>query len=84
MRRYMVVADGAGEYDVDFTVTWFDATSPEEAAAKAVHPSQGYGKRDGGKLYVIRAECVVAFATEQRTVTDLISGAALSGGETDE
>lgn len=71
MNSYMIVADGAGEYDVDFSVTWIDAPSPEAAAEIAVSPEMGYGRRDGGKLYVIPVEAVAQFSTQQRIVTVL-------------
>lgn len=71
MTRYMVVAEGAGEYESDFTVTWFDAASPEEAAEIAISPEQGYGRKDGGKMYVVPADQVTEFDTTQRYVTVL-------------
>lgn len=69
--RYMVVADGEGDYDCDFSVTWIEATSATEAAEIAISPEQGYGQRNDGTIYVVPASAVAQFSTEERSVVVL-------------
>lgn len=57
---YLVVADGAGEYDHDFTVCFVKAQTPSDAARIALHPRHGYG-RNGKRMFVIHVDDVAVF-----------------------
>jgi len=58
MARFMVVADGAGEYNHDFSVVWIEAEDAEDAAKQAVAPMMGYGHT---VMYVVPVDQVAQF-----------------------
>jgi hypothetical protein len=81
MGWFMVVADGAGEYNHDFSVVWYEAESPAEAAERAVEPSQGYGRT---VMFVVPAPDVCKFdvyETSERKVTEALLMPSDFGGE---
>lgn len=60
---YLVVTDGAGEFDSDFSVIVYRTKTPKEAIDSAI--KDGYGK---AVAYVAKLEDVSAFGLgEQRT-----------------
>lgn len=65
MNAWLVIIDGAGEYDVDFNVLRIEAPSARDAVEEAIAPEMGYGRHDDGIAYVVAEEHVHPFALNE-------------------
>lgn len=52
MVRYLVVVDGAGDTERDFSVLVVKAESPRAAVERVTAPEMGYGRERDGVAYV--------------------------------
>ncbi len=59
--HYLVIIDGAGDYEIDFNVLTIVADTPAEAVEKATSSEMGYGRDTDGKVFVVRVSDVSAF-----------------------
>jgi len=60
-RAWLVVIDGAGEYQSDFQVIVLAAPSAREAVERVTAPDMGYGKDDDGIAYAMPLDSVQTF-----------------------
>jgi hypothetical protein len=58
---YLVVIDGAGEFEDAFHVLKIAATSPQAAVDFAVSSKMGYGKRQDGNAFVVPCSEAASF-----------------------
>lgn len=61
MTDYLVIIDGAGEYENDYSVLRIEATSAQDAIDQAIAPKMGYGKRPDATAFVIEESHVESF-----------------------
>lgn len=51
-RSYLVVVNGAGEYQEDYNVLIVEAYNTREAVDRVIDPKMGYGKNEDGIAFV--------------------------------